>query len=111
MMHRLRSMAEAPQILQCVPTEGIRQLSQYLFAIWVYKESSLQAFRMSRVAPPFDPIGKSTCTGGFILRSAAFSGLPTLTVLLEHNLGITRIPHDLLTNSISLFVSTMAGPP
>jgi hypothetical protein len=66
---------------------------------------------MSRVEPPFAPIGKSTCTGGFILRSAAFSGLPTLTAIAEENLGITRIPDVLLTNSMALFDSTTAGPP
>ena len=41
----------------------------------------------------------------------AFSGLPTLTAIAEQNLGMTRTPDDLLTNSMALFDSTMAGPP
>jgi hypothetical protein len=37
------------------------------------------------MGPPLFPTGNKTWIGGFILRSAAFSGLPTLTEIEEEN--------------------------
>ena len=64
------------------------------------------AFRMSRVIPPFSATGNRTCTGGFIKRGAAFSGLPILTPIDVENLFLISIPELAVSNSKTDFESS-----
>jgi hypothetical protein len=50
-----------PHLVHFVPSEGNLQLLQNLFAISVKKDDLVfEAFRISLVEPPFEPIGNNT---------------------------------------------------
>ena len=82
-----------PHFEQTIPIEGMLQLShRRLFKFEKNDSDFTDAFRMSRVIPPFSATGNKTWTGGFIKRGAAFSGLPILTPIDFENLFLISIP-------------------
>ena len=85
---------------QTIPIEGILQLVQRRLFKFVKNDSdAADAFRISRVIPPFSATGNSTWTGGFIKRGAAFSGLPIRTPIDFENLFLIVIPVLFVNNS------------